>query len=164
MEIKMKNCKKIIATSLLLTILNPVYADDKVVPYPDGYRQWNHVKSMIIQPGHPLAKTDEGMHHIYANEGALEGLKSGVYPNGSVLVYDLLAYIVKDKTMQEGERKLVGVMHKDSEAFAETGGWGFEGFAGNSKTGRLIKDGGTACFSCHAPHKDKGYVFSNLRD
>jgi hypothetical protein len=24
------------------------------VPYPEGYRAWRHVKSMLIEPGHPL--------------------------------------------------------------------------------------------------------------
>lgn len=158
----MNNLTMTIATGLLLTI-HPVHANEQKAPYPDNYRNWSHVKSMIIQSGHPLAKTDEGIHHIYANKGALKGLKNGEYPDGSVFVYDLLTHIEKDKTIQEGERKLVGVMYKDSKAFAKTGGWGFEGFAGNSQTERLIKDGGTACFACHIPQKDDDYVFSKLR-
>lgn len=159
----MKNLIKIIATGLLLTMLYPVYANEKKVPYPDNYRNWSHVKSMIIQAGHPLAATDEGIHHVYANKNALEGLKSGSYPEGAVLVYDLLTHLEKNNTIQEGERKLVGVMHKNSNAFAETGGWGFEGFAANSQTERLVKDEGKACFTCHAPQKNNGYVFSKLR-
>mgnify|MGYP003396250568 CR=1 FL=1 len=81
-----------------------------------------------------------------------------------MLVFDLLTVEEKDKTIQEGKRKLVGVMHKDSTKYKATGGWGFEGFAGNSKTERLTKDGGTSCFGCHAPQKEKDYVFSEYRD
>ena len=33
-------------------------------------------------------------------------------------------------------------------------------FAGNSKTERLVKDGGKSCFGCHEAQKAKDYVFS----
>jgi len=46
-----------------------------------------------------------------------------------VLAFDLLHYVEKDKAIQEGERKLLGVMHKNANKYPETGGWGFEGFA-----------------------------------
>ena len=36
------------------------------VDYPEGYRQWTHLKSMVIQKGHPLANPFEGIHHVYA--------------------------------------------------------------------------------------------------
>ncbi len=61
------------------------------VPYPDGYRQWTHVKSMVIQKGHPLYEAFGGIHHIYANEKALRAMQAGKpYPDGAVLVFDLL--------------------------------------------------------------------------
>jgi hypothetical protein len=78
-------------------------------------------------------------------------------------VFDLLKYSDKDLTIQEGERKLLGIMHKDAKKYASTGGWGFEGFAGDSKSERLVKDGGLSCFGCHAPGKKSDYVFSQLR-
>ncbi len=159
----MKLLKTILAASLVLSISLPVLSDENSVPYPDGYRSWDHVKSMIIQAGHPLAETDQGIHHIYANKEALEGLKSGHYSVGATFVYDLLEAVEEGKTIQEGERKLVGVMHKDTNKYSATGGWGFEGFAGNSNKERLIKDGGKACFSCHAPEKESYYIFSKLR-
>ena len=42
-------------------------ADVAPVPYPQGYRQWTHVKSMTINPGHALYDAFGGMHHLYAN-------------------------------------------------------------------------------------------------
>jgi len=92
----MKSLKIIMASSLFILVSFPVYSDGKV-PYPDGYRSWTHVKSMIIQAGHPLAETDQGIHHIYANENAIKGLKTGDYPDSATLVYDLLEYIEKEK-------------------------------------------------------------------
>jgi hypothetical protein len=149
---------------LVASIVSVVLADENKVPYPETYRNWMHVKTMLIEPGHPLENPFQGIHHIYANEKAVKGLKSGNYADGSTIVFDLLAYMQKDKTIQEGNRKLIGVMYRDSKKYLETGGWGFEGFAKNSKTERLVKDGGTSCFACHSPQKDKEFVFSEFRD
>jgi len=56
------------------------------VQYPDGYRGWVHVKSMVIQKGHPLYDSFGGIHHIYANKKALEALKKkNTFPDGAVL-------------------------------------------------------------------------------
>ncbi len=139
-------------------------AADSAVPYPEDYRGWYHVKSMVIFPGHPLENPFRGIHHVYANKKALKGLKTGTYRNGAVLVFDLLDYTRAGHALQEGPRKLVGVMHRDTARFAATGGWGFEGFAGNSKTERLTNDGGKGCFDCHAAQKANQYVFSKVRD
>lgn len=147
----------------LALIANIVLAENTAVPYPEGYRSWFHTKSMLIQPGHALADPFQGIHHIYANPKALRGLKNGSYEDGAVLVFDLLKYHEKDLTIQEGDRKLTGVMYKDATKYAATGGWGFEGFSGNSSTERLVKDGGKSCFACHTSEKTKGYVFSEIR-
>lgn len=153
-----------VLTGLFVVITSIGHAETDGVAFPEGYRNWLHAKSMLIQPGHALETPFQGMHHVYANTKAASGLKTGSYVDGSVLVFDLLKYEEKDKTIQEGERKLVGVMHKDSAKYPATGGWGFEGFAGNSKTERLVKDGGKSCFDCHTPQKGKDYVFSEIRD
>jgi len=60
------------------------------VAYPEGYRAWKHVKSMLIQEGHPLYGPFGGLHHIYANDLALKGYASGKFPDGSVIVFDLM--------------------------------------------------------------------------
>lgn len=139
-----------------------VTAGDQV-PYPDGYRDWTHAKSMVIQPGHPLQNPFQGIHHIYVNDAAKKGLNSGRYADGAVFVFDLLNYDDNDQALQEGSRKLIGVMHKDHKAYANTGGWGFEAFGGDSNTERVVQDGGSGCFSCHLQVKDKNYVFTEYR-
>jgi len=156
---------KLILTAICLTASTAalVSAENAVVPYPDDYRNWKHVKSMLIQPGHELENPFQGIHHVYANDKALSGLQTGQYADGAVLAFDLLEYTEADKTIQEGKRKLLGVMHKNSSQFSRTGGWGFEGFAGDSKTERLTNDGGQSCYGCHMPQKDKDYVFSQIR-
>lgn len=136
---------------------------DRPVSYPEGYRSWQHVKSMVILPGHPLENPFGGIHHVYANARAMEGLRTGQYPEGAVLVFDLLEAKSENQTIQEGARKLIGVMERDSRRFAATGGWGFEGFAGDSKTERLVKDGGQSCYQCHQGAQATSYVFSAFR-
>ncbi len=87
-----------IVTCVTLIFTSLSYAANKV-PYPEGYRDWTHVKSMIIEPGHALANPFHGIHHVYANSKALTGLKGGKYSDGAVLVFDLLNYVKKDKTI-----------------------------------------------------------------
>lgn len=135
------------------------------VPYPEGYRSWKHVKSMVIEEGHPLYASFGGIHHLYANEQALQGYRTGKFPDGAVIAFDLLEAQSADSTIVEGKRKVLGVMHKDSSKYASTGGWGFEGFAGDSKTERAVgANAATACFGCHIAQKQKDYVFSSYRE
>jgi hypothetical protein len=139
-------------------------ADPAPVPYPAGYRDWHHVKSMVINPGHPLYASFGGIHHLYANKQAVAGYQKGKFPDGAVIVFDLLEAKSADNAVTEGPRKVVGVMRKDSKAYKETGGWGFEGFKGDSKTERAVgKNAAAACYQCHTSQKDKDYVFSALR-
>ncbi len=134
------------------------------VPYPSGYRDWHHAKTMVINPGHPLYDAFGGIHHLYANKRALEGYAKGKFPDGAVIVFDLLEVKVADNAVTEGPRKVVGVMHKDAKKFAATGGWGFEGFKGDSRTERAVgANAAKACFECHTSQKGRDYVFSNLR-
>lgn len=139
------------------------WAQPGQVEYPKGYRQWTHLKSMVIQKGHPLANPFQGIHHVYANPKAEKGLKSGKYSDGSIFAFDLLQAQDAGSALAEGPRKLLGVMKKDKKQFAATGGWGFEGFAGNSTTKRLVTDGGTGCYQCHTSQKGKDFVFSTFR-
>jgi Cytochrome P460 len=143
----------------------PVFAADAPpVPYPEGYRQWTHVKSMTINQGHALYDAFGGIHHLYANSKAEQGYKSGKFADGSVIAFDLLEAKAVDNTVQEGARKVLGVMHKDSRKYKDTGGWGFEGFKADSKTERAVgKNAATACYQCHTAQKDKDFVFSAYR-
>lgn len=142
----------------------PALADDTAVPYPDGYRDWHHVKSMVIEEGHPLFGAFGGIHHIYANPAALSGYRSGRFPDGSVIVFDLLEAQSGGNAVTEGPRKVVGVMHKDATKYAATGGWGYEGFAGGDRSKRAVgADAATACHACHQAQKATDYVFSTPR-
>lgn len=152
------------AIVLALATTPVLAADPAPVPYPEGYRDWTHVKSMLINPGHPLFDAFGGVHHLYANKKALQGYRSGKFPDGAVIVFDLLEAKSGDNAVQEGARKVLGVMQKDTKKWKDTGGWGFEGFKGDSKAERAVgKNAAGACYACHAPQKEKDYVFSGYR-
>ena len=139
-------------------------ADTPSVPYPSGYRDWRHVKSMVINPGHGLYEAFGGIHHLYANKAALQGYKTGKWPDGAVIVFDLLETNAADNTVTEGTRKVVGVMHRDAQKYAATGGWGYEGFKADSTSDRAVGGNAlSACHQCHIAQKDAGFVFSKTR-
>jgi hypothetical protein len=154
----------IVAAVTALVLAATLAAQTPEVPYPDGYRDWRHVKSMVIGESHPLFSAFGGIHHIYANAPAAVGYRTGTFPDGAVIAFDLLEATSQDGATTEGPRKVVGVMHKDAKRWPATGGWGFEAFKGDSRTERVVAGGAaTACFSCHAPQKSRDYVFSEWR-
>ena len=153
----------VLALSAVLAVPAALIAADNEVAYPEGYRDWTHVKSMLIEQGHPLYGAFGGLHHLYGNAAAMRGYAEGRFDDGAVIVFDLLDVSRADNAVVETDRKVVGVMAKDSTRFADTGGWGFEGFAGDSRD-RVVGDNAKdACFACHQPHADSDYVFSRYR-
>jgi hypothetical protein len=144
---------------------NAFAGDGYRVAYPEGYRDWRHVKSMELKPGHSLFESFGGLHHIYANPKAVKGYKSGKFQDGAVIVFDLLEAKTEGNALIEGERKVLGVMARDTKRYGKTGGWGFEGFAGGDPARPVVgKNAGKACFECHAPQSGNNYLFSSLRD
>lgn len=156
--------KHLLICAMLLPAL-AFAAGDRGIAYPQGYRHWTHVKSMLIEPGHPLYASFGGLHNLYANDRALQGYRSGHFPDGAEIAFDLQAADSADHAVTGGERKFVGVMVRDGKRYAETGGWGFEAFKGDSHDQRMVGDkAATACFSCHASQKAHDYVFSSYRE
>ena len=157
--------RQLILAALCVATSTATLAADPKVPYPEGYRDWHHVKSMVIEEGHPLFASFGGIHHLYANDKGMKGYQKGTFPDGSVIIFDLLEAVHDGNAVTEGNRKVVGVMHKDSKRYRDTGGWGFEGFGEGDRTNRVVgENAASACFACHAPQKAQDYTFSKLRD
>ena len=154
------------AATLLLGAFSAYSAEKKTeweVKYPDGFRHWNHVRTMTIEEGHPLFHDFGGIHHIYVNDKGINAMKEGKpYPDGTVLVFDLWAEAKgQDHTISDGAHKGVGVMERNTKAFSATNGWGYELFKGDSKTERAVTDGGKGCSGCHDNQAGKTHsVFS----
>ena len=132
--------------------------------YPADYRKWTHVKSSLVGPQSPAFKKYGGFNHIYANNKAMEGYRTGHFPDGSVIVDDVLETREVSGATAEGSRRFIDVMSKDNEKYKETGGWGFEEFNGDSQTDRaLTEQAKVTCYNCHAKQKDHDYVFTEYR-
>lgn len=157
--------KKLIVAVAALGALATASAADPKVAYPNGFRDWHHVKSMVLNKGHPLYDAVGGMHHIYGNPKAIQGYKAGnKFADGSVIVFDLFEAVDRDNAVSEGARMAVVVMARDGKKFAATGGWGYEVFDAKTKQGTLDAKGAADCHACHTQMKDAGFVFSRLRD
>lgn len=152
-----------VLAALLACTMAPAAGDS--VPYPDGFREWVHVKSAVITPSHAAYKTEGDLHHIYANKAAVDGYRSGTFADGAVIAYELLETREAAGLVSEGPRRRLDVMVRDRARYADTGGWGFERFLGDSQTDRAVRDqAATMCFSCHAKQKARDFVFSRIRE
>lgn len=132
--------------------------------YPNGFRQWGHVKSMVLKPGHALYDAVGGMHHIYANPKAMQGYKAGKFADGSVIVFDLFEAVDKDNAVSEGKRKAVVVMSRNARAYKANDGWGYEVFDAQTRKGSLDAKAQADCHACHRSQQERDFVFSSLRD
>ena len=56
------------------------------VPYPTEYRSWAVVKTSLVGPQARNFATRGGFHHFYANDKAMEGYRTGRFPDGSIIV------------------------------------------------------------------------------
>ena len=157
--------RPLLLTFAITTLASHAAAADPAVTMPKDWRSWQHVKSMIIEPGHPLAGLVEGTHNIYANPKALAGYRQRLFPDGAVIVFDLLTTQHGDLAISEGPRKAVIVMHKDSKRFAATNGWGYEVFAGGDRSKPQVgAKAAQMCHACHISQRERDYVFSDFRD
>ena len=151
------------ALGLILCAL--AQTDGNNVSYPVGYRRWAHVKSTLIGPQHPRYESNGGLHHFYANDKALEGYRTGKFPDGAVLVDDLFELIDKGGGVtSEAARRRIAVMAKDSARYRDTSGWGFEVFKGDDSNPSLNAAGKAACVACHGERKAHDFVYSQYRN
>jgi hypothetical protein len=141
--------------------------DKRPVSFPEGYRSWQHVKSILIGPEHSTFVRRGGLHHYYANDQALVGYQTGRFPNGSVIVDEGLSTKEGEGhakgILMERERRTVEVMVKDDNLYKDTGGWGYERFEREDKRGRLTVSDQAMCHGCHAQAQDRDHVFSKIR-
>lgn len=139
------------------------------IPFPSEYRSWQHVRTIVVSSEHRSFATRGGIHHYYANAKAVEGYRSGQFPNGSVIVDE--GVLTQDGTgpmkgvVMEGDRRTLDVMVRNDRLYADTGGWGFEHFEGTEATGQLQADvkRRTQCYECHSKSESGTLVFSKIR-
>jgi len=155
---------KILLAITVSSVVAWVAAEGQSPNYPSGFRHWQHVKSGAWLNEHTLAGRFTGLHHVYANDKAVQGLQGEGYEDGAVLVFDLFHYSNENHVMREGARKSIDVMIRDSKRFTDTGGWGFVTFLGDEQAKPVQQDVVSECFACHKGAEKANYVFSQYRD
>ena len=135
------------------------------VPYPEGFRHWVHIKSAVNDPAHAAFGRYGGMYNIYANERALTGYRTGRFPDGATIVFDMRGVETKNNNTQAVARSFIDVMTRDARR-TDTGGWGFEEFEGNTRDVRNVssRHREAACFACHVTQKARDYVYSSFAE
>ena len=151
-------CLLAFAVTLSAAVLPP----DTAIAFPDDYRSWTHVKSTLVGPQSPSFAGSGGYHHFYANAKGMEGYRTGTFPDGAILIDDGLEAADKNGVSVEGARKRVAVMVKDSARFAQTGGWGFEVFPGDTQKASLSASAQASCLTCHQ-RAPRNLVYSTFR-
>ena len=132
------------------------------LPYPEGYRAWQHVKSGLIGPAHKRFQSVGGFQHVYANSQATQGYRTREFPEGSVIVFEWLEMTEKDGAYAEGPVRRVDLMIKSAQRYASTGGWGFQSFV-KSTTEPVADFKPQDCFDCHQKLAKDGLVLSQYR-
>jgi len=133
------------------------------VGYPEGYRDWTHVKTYVVKPKSPAFSIIGGFNHVYANDKAMIGYKTGNFPNGSIIVSDVIDALDDSLNTREGARVHLDVMVRDTIHIQDPGGWRFETFEKDSKSTRMLTPTTRLqCNNCHHKH-NKDMVFSDYR-
>jgi hypothetical protein len=143
---------------------SPIYG----VKIPAGYRDWEliAVKHLLLE-----GKGDQ-LRAQLGNEMAIKAFKEGTlpFPDGAIIAAIHWTRVPSEdnnkvldgpfpgtQSFVIGSRVNVQLMVKDSKKYAATGGWGFADFRDGKPGDKALHE---TCFPCHAPAKDRDYVFT----
>src|SRR5262245_11825526 len=147
------------------------------IALPSDYRDWPLIT--VARVGAPV----NDMRAKLGNDVAIKAFRASTlpFPDGTIIARlawkqttseeDSLAIgpVLEKQFGPEAAKKVlsesfiagpatnVQIMVKDSKKFASTGGWGFAQFTDGKPDGEAVLK---TCFSCHAPAKDRDYVFT----
>ncbi|TKB48567.1 cytochrome P460 [Ferrimonas sediminicola] len=128
------------------------------IDYPTGWQEW-----ALIAVSH---RTDNGtLRAILGNDTAVKAARAGQtnpWPDGTVLAkavwkgagLENWSSAVAPKAFVHAE-----FMIKDSVRFAETYGWGWARWLGETQA--PFADGPQVCISCHTPVRGRDWVFTD---
>jgi Cytochrome P460 len=151
----------------------PIYG----VTIPSRYRDWTLIS--VARVGGPV----NDMRAKLGNDVAISAYREGKlpFPDGTIIARlawnqatseennNAVRGVLERRLRPEAVQKLlaesfvagaatnVQFMVKDSTKYASTGGWGFAQFTDDKPDGEAVHN---TCFPCHAPAKDRDFVFT----
>ena len=141
--------------------VSPIYG----VSLPEGYRAWQ-----MITVAHEAGKNND-IRAILGNDVAVKAFREGTrpFPDGSVIAR--LAYVYQSSPENDavfpapqsfvaGNPTNVQISVKDSNKYADSGGWGYGQFeSGIANQSQSLLN---SCFACHKKlDSSKDFVFSH---
>ncbi len=129
---------------------------------PPGYRDWR-----LVSVAHEAGNLND-LRAVLGNDKAIEAYRTGTrpFPDGTIIARLAWVYTPseennnvfgKEQSFVAGTPTNVQLMIKDSKKYAGTGGWRFEQFDHGKAASAEATSG---CYACHAPVKDRDYVFT----
>ncbi|MGA3139932.1 MAG: cytochrome P460 family protein [Xanthobacteraceae bacterium] len=145
----------------------PIYG----VKIPDGYRDWRLVSVKRLTGAQDKFKQ---LRAELANDIAFKAFRDGTlpFPDGSIIA---ALHWKEDSSDSDNQLLAAGFpglglkstfagaalnaqfMVKDSKKYAASGGWGYADFTKGKPGDEALHK---TCFPCHAPGKDRDYVFT----
>src|SRR5271166_173134 len=152
---------------------SPIYG----VTIPAGYRDWRLI-SVKQLTGKQLTGAGGNLKQLRAqlgNDLAIKAFRDGTlpFPDGAIIAalhwneessdFDNQALAAGFpglglESSFAGSAVNVQFMVKDSKKYAAAGGWGFADFTNGKPGDEALHE---KCFPCHAPAKDRDYVFTH---
>jgi Cytochrome P460 len=143
---------------------SPIYG----VKIPDGYRDWQLIAVKQLH----FEGRGEQLRAQLGNDIAMKAFKDGTrpFPDGAIIAAIHWSRVSADhdnkvldgpfpgtQSFIIGSRVNVQFMVKDSKKYAASGGWGFADFTDGKPGDQKLHE---TCFPCHAPAKDRDFVFT----
>jgi hypothetical protein len=136
-----------------------------VTKFPEGFRDWK-----LVSVAHEAGNLND-IRAILANDVGIKAYREGKlpFPEGTIIARIAWSYVPSEENNKVFGREQSFVaggptpshlqfMVKDSKKYAATGGWGYGQF---DKDGKALDAAELKpCYPCHAPIKDRDYVFT----
>jgi hypothetical protein len=156
-----------VASVIAATAPGTGYAHQEAAPVfvnemPPGYRDWT-----LISVAHEEGNLNS-LGAILGNDVAIKAFREGKlpFPDGTIIAALHYRHVSSEENNKvfgraqsfvPGPPTNVQFMVKDSKKYASTGGWGF----GHFNNGKPAEEAALKnCFPCHAPAKDRDFVFT----
>ncbi len=150
------------------TNFSPYVTEDGTILMPEGFRNWTFIGTWVVAGGDEEGGA-AGLHNVYTQPETVSHFReTGAFPDGAVLVKELLSAETGDMTTghisRAGSTDGWFIMIKDTQGrFADNplwgGGWGWSLFEASDPLNTVTENYEDDCLPCHVPAKDNDWIY-----